>query len=94
MIPETSQPELKERAMKDIYEVIRQKEADLERIQREVEALKLSAKLLEENARPAVTAASTAMPAATPAYSPTPARPSPGQPVAAPSAWASAKQFP
>ena len=94
MIPETSQPELKERAMKDIYEVIRQKEADLERIQREVEALKLSAKLLEENARPAVAAASISTPAATPAYSPTPARQSTGQPVAAPSAWASAKQFP
>jgi len=32
--------------MKDIYELIRHKEADLERIQREIDALRLSAKLL------------------------------------------------
>ena len=78
--------------MKDIYELIRQKEADLERIQREVEALRLSAKLLEETGRtpaPSVAAAS----AATTVYHPA-AKPHPAQPVATPAAWASAKQFP
>jgi len=81
--------------MKDIYEVIRQKEADLERIERELEALRLSLKLLEDNTRPAVAAASISTPAApAPAYNPTPARQSTGQPTAAPAAWASAKQFP
>ena len=74
--------------MKDIYELIRQKEADLERIQREIDALRLSAKLLEESGRtPAVAAGS----AATTIYSPTP---KPSQPTATPAAWASAKQFP
>ena len=81
--------------MKDIYDVIRQKEADLERIERELEALRLSAKLLEESARPVIAAASVSTPpASTPAYNPTPARQSTGQPAAAPTAWASAKQFP
>ena len=81
--------------MKDIYEVIRQKEADLERIERELEALRLSAKLLEESVRPAVAAASISTPtASTPVYNANPARPSSAQPTAAPTAWASAKQFP
>ena len=75
--------------MKDIYELIRQKEADLERIQREIDALRLSAKLLEESGRPAV--AASAASAATTIYSPTP---KPSQPAATPAAWASAKQFP
>jgi hypothetical protein len=78
--------------MKDIYSLIRQKEGELERIQRELEALHLSARLLEEDARPvATTSASVA--AAT--YNPVPAKPQTGgQPTAAPAAWASAKQFP
>lgn len=74
--------------MKDIYELIRQKEADLERIQREIDALRLSAKLLEESNRAPVAAAASA---ATTIYSPTP---KPLQPTATPAAWASAKQFP
>ena len=75
--------------MKDIYELIRQKEGDLERIQREIDALKLSARLLEDSNRtPAVAAAASA---ATTIYSPTP---KPSQPTATPAAWASAKQFP
>ena len=78
--------------MKDIYEVIRQKEADLERIERELEALRLSAKLLDESTRPASAAIPT--PPSSPAYSPTPARQTTGQPAPAPAAWASAKQFP
>jgi len=74
--------------MKDIYELIRQKEADLERIQHEVDALRLSAKLLEESGRTPAPAA-----AATTIYSPA-SKPQPAQPVATPTAWASAKQFP
>jgi hypothetical protein len=72
--------------MKDIYDVIRQKEADLERIQHEIEALRLSAKLLEDSVR-------TSASAAVPLYNATP-RPSSAQPVSAPAAWATAKQFP
>jgi hypothetical protein len=78
--------------MRDIYEVIRQKEADLERIQHEIDALRLSAKLLEDNSRPAVSA-SQPLSAPTNVYATTP-KPQPTQPVAAPAAWASAKQFP
>lgn len=74
--------------MKDIYELIRQKEGDLERIQREIDALRLSAKLLEENGR--TPAGATAASTPTTVYSPSP-KP---QPVATPTAWASAKQFP
>jgi hypothetical protein len=70
--------------MKDIYDVIRQKEADLERIQHEIEALRLSAKLLEDSVR-------TSASAAVPMYN---ATPRPAQPVSAPAAWATAKQFP
>ena len=77
--------------MRDIYEVIRQKEADLERIQHEIDALRLSAKLLEDNSRPAVSA-SQPLNGASNVY-PTP-KPQPTQPVATPTAWASAKQFP
>lgn len=78
--------------MKDIYSLIRQKEGDLERIQRELEALRLSAKLLEEDTRPTATP-SPVVPAAV--YNPAPAKPqTPGQAPANPSAWASAKQFP
>jgi hypothetical protein len=72
--------------MKDIYDVIRQKEADLERIQHEIEALRLSAKLLEDSVR-------TSASATVPLYSTTP-KPSSAQPVSAPAAWATAKQFP
>ena len=75
--------------MRDIYEVIRQKEADLERIQHEIEALRLSAKLLEDGSRPSTAVASSAP---TNVYAP---KPQPAtQPIAAPAAWASAKQFP
>ena len=78
--------------MKDIYNLIRQKEADVERIQRELEALRLSARLLEEDARPAAAASSSA---ATTVYNAAPVKPQTGgQPTATPAAWASAKQFP
>jgi hypothetical protein len=72
--------------MKDIYDVIRQKESDLERIQREIEALRLSAKLLEDSTR-------TSPQPSVPVYSAT-SKPSSTQPASAPAAWATAKQFP
>jgi hypothetical protein len=75
--------------MKDIYEVIRQKEADLQRIQHEIEALRLSAKLLEDAARPTAAAPVQVFsaPAAAKPQTPTPPTPSAN-------AWATAKQFP
>jgi hypothetical protein len=84
----------KEPGMKDIYTLIRQKEADLERIQHELEALRLSARLLEEDIRPAV-AATTSSSAASAVFSAPSVKPQTGaQPGATPAAWASAKQFP
>lgn len=78
--------------MKDIYELIRQKEADMERIRHELDALRLSAKLLEEDGR---TASSPSPAVASPTYTTTqPKSPTAGQPSASPSAWATAKQFP
>ena len=74
----------KSEEMKDIYSLIRQKEADLERIQHELEALRLSAKLLEEDLRPAANSG-----APTVVYNASPAKPQ-----GAPAAWATAKQFP
>ena len=35
--------------MKDIYELIRQKESEFERVQKEVEALRIAVRLLDEN---------------------------------------------
>ena len=75
--------------MKDIYEVIRQKEADLQRIQHEIEALRLSAKLLEEAGRPAPAAPVQVFSAAAAAKPQTST-----QPTSSPNAWATAKQFP
>ena len=75
--------------MKDIYEVIRQKEADLQRIQHEIEALRLSAKLLEDagrTAQPTPVQVFSAAAAAKPQTAP--------QPTPTPNAWATAKQFP
>ena len=78
--------------MKDIYELIRQKEADIERIRHELDALCLSARLLEENGRPS---ASPNPAVSAPTYSATtPKSTVAAQPAASPSAWATAKQFP
>jgi prefoldin subunit 5 len=74
--------------MKDIYEVIRQKEADLQRIQHEIEALRLSAKLLEEAGRPAASTPVQVFSAASGAKPQTSTQPSSSN------AWATAKQFP
>ena len=79
--------------MKDIHNLIRQKEADLERIQHELEALRLSARLLEEDTR--LTAPTTSPSVASAVLNASPAKPQTGtQPSASPAAWASAKQFP
>ena len=78
--------------MKDIYELIRQKEADMERIRHELDALRLSARLLEENGR---ASASPSPAVSAPAYSATtPKSPVATQSAASPSAWATAKQVP
>jgi hypothetical protein len=79
--------------MKDIYELIRQKENDLERIEKELDALRIAARLLDDakdqNVRAAAATVSTS-------YSPAPTpRPQPtATPTAAATPWASAKQFP
>lgn len=78
--------------MKDIYALIRQKEADMERIQHELEALRVSARLLEEDGRASVAPSPAA---SAPTYSTTqPKSPAAAQPVTSPGAWATAKQFP
>lgn len=77
--------------MKDIYTLIRQKEADVERIQRELEALRLSARLLEEDSRPVATAAASVP---TTVYNASPKPQPSATATATPAAWASAKQFP
>jgi hypothetical protein len=63
--------------MKDINEVLRKKEADLQRLQKEVEALRIAARILSDEteayARPSTSANS---------YS-SPARPAPPSPAGA-----------
>ncbi|HEU5232749.1 MAG TPA: hypothetical protein VFU50_07820 [Terriglobales bacterium] len=75
--------------MKDIYEVIRQKEAELQRIQHEIEALRLSAKLLEDAARP-TSAAPVQVFSTAAATKPQTSAPT----TSSANAWATAKQFP
>ena len=81
--------------MRDIYELIRQKESDLERIKKEVEALRIAVRLLEDDAGSrtvVVTSAAAARESqvyGAPAVTRAAAAPTP-----TPSAWASAKQFP
>lgn len=84
--------------MRDIYELIRQREADVERFEKEIErahteldALRLAAKLLDENAETPRPVAVTANAAAA-SFGTTPVRPA--TPAATPTPWASAKQFP
>lgn len=87
--------------MRDIYELIRQREADVERFEKEIErahteleALRLAAKLLDENAETPRPIAVTANNAAAPSFGATPMRPAPAPAAASPTTWASAKQFP
>ena len=83
--------------MKDINEVLRRKEVDLQQLQREVEALRVAARLLSEEAEAAPAYARTAAPVS--AYAP-PARPAPPPPAGSSDAgygspWdAAAKKFP
>ena len=79
--------------MKDIYELLSQKEIEYERLQKEVEALRIAAKLLDDSAE--VRTAPPASPALreSPGYAAQPA-PRATTPAATPTAWASAKQFP
>lgn len=81
--------------MRDIYELIRQKESDLERIKREVDVLRMAAKLLDDDAgsRTIVVAPAAADRESQGYGAPAVARPG-AAPTAPPSAWASAKQFP
>ena len=80
--------------MRDIYELLSQKEIEYERVQKEVEALRIAAKLLDDSAE-----VRTSVPAPSPAardsqgYAAQPA-PRATTPAATPTAWASAKQFP
>ena len=46
--------------MKDIYELLSQKEIEFERVQKEVEALRIAAKLLDDSAEVRTTAAPAA----------------------------------
>lgn len=80
--------------MRDIYELLSQKEIEYERVQKEVEALRIAAKLLDDSAE-VRTAAATPSPAArdSQGYAAQPA-PHATTPAATPTAWASAKQFP
>jgi hypothetical protein len=87
--------------VRDIYELIRQRETeierlhkDIERVQSEVEALRLAAKLLDDSTEAPRPIAVPATPIAregqgypAPAVRPATATPTPGP-------WASAKQFP
>lgn len=85
--------------MKNVYEVLRQKEMELTRLEKEVEALRLVAPLLseeKENAAEAKSALPTAVNGPTPARIPvpaTPAMPAP-QPVRAAGWEDTAKRWP
>lgn len=79
--------------MKDINEVLRRKEMDLQQIQKEVEALRVAARLLSEDAE---AAAAFAPRAATPVSYAAPARTTPsGTDAGYGAVWdAAAKKFP
>ena len=79
--------------MKDIYELIRQKENDLERIEKELDALRIAARVLDDAKDQSVRAAASSV---STSYAPAPTpRPQPtATPTAAATPWASAKQFP
>lgn len=82
--------------MKDINEVLKKKETDLQQLQREVEALRIAARLLSEEVE---TVTAYARPAPANAYAPS-TRPAPPPAAAATDAgygasWdAAAKEFP
>jgi hypothetical protein len=83
--------------MRDIFEVIRQKENELERIQKELDALRLAARLLEDPkdmsarvpAAPIVTVREPATAATSPVLRSQTAAAASGQ-----GSWSTVKQFP
>lgn len=90
--------------MRDIYELIRQRESEIERFEKEIEraekeldALRLAAKLLDEGTetmpRPA-TAAATPIAREAAVFNATPAARPASTPTATTTPWATAKQFP
>jgi hypothetical protein len=91
--------------MKDIYQLIRQRETEIaglqkemERLHREAEALRLAAKLLDDSGdsttRP-ITPPASVIAREVPVYNAAPAsRSSAPAPAAAPTVWAAPKQFP
>ena len=90
--------------VRDIYELIRQRESEIERFQKEIEraqkemeALRLAAKLLDDGSEPmprAVTPPASTIAPETPVYNAAPATRLATTPAATPTPWASAKQFP
>lgn len=89
--------------MKDIHELIRQREIEtvrlekeIERIHKELDALRLTAKLLDESTESAHSVVPAAAPIAreTTTYNAASAARTAATPAATPSTWASAKQFP
>jgi hypothetical protein len=89
--------------VRDIYELIQERETEIdryqkeiERIQKELDALYLTAKLLDDS-NDVTRAAASPIPAAVreiAAYGSTAVTPGPAPVGPTPSAWASAKQFP
>lgn len=89
--------------MRDIYELIRQRETEsdrfqkeIERIQKELDALRLTAKLLDDS-NDATRVVAAPVPVAVQeiaSYGVTAVTPGPAPVGPAPGAWASAKQFP
>jgi len=80
--------------VKDIYELLSQKEIEFERVQKEVEALRIAARLLDDSAEVrTATATPQAASRDTQGYAAT-TTPRATTPAATPTAWASAKQFP
>lgn len=80
--------------MKDIYELLSQKEIEYERVQKEVEALRIAVKLLDDSAEVRTVAASPSPVARESQGYAAQSAPRATTPAATPTAWASAKQFP
>jgi hypothetical protein len=83
--------------MRDINEVLRKKEADLQQLQKEIDALRIAARLLSAETEAAI---SFTRPAAATSSYPSPTRPAPPAAATTPeagykSSWdAAAKTFP
>ena len=88
--------------VRDIYELIRQRESEIERFQKEIEraqkemeALRLAARLLDDNSEPRpISVPAPAIARETPVYNAAPVTRPAATSAATPTPWASAKQFP